>query len=94
MVSLEKCRNYGTKYVVAAHYGLIPDWFIDEYWETFEKNANEKRKLCKQWYGEGLSDEEVLIKYTDMYWDPYNTKQPKEAFMINARNIVKVLGRD
>lgn len=94
MESLEKCRNHGAKYVSVAHYGLLPQWFKDEYWNIFEQNATEKRKLVKQWYGEGLSDEEVLEKYTEVYWDKSKAKQPKDAFMINAKNIVKVLGQD
>lgn len=94
MASLEKCRNYGAEYVVAAHYGILPKEFNDEYWDLFEHNAKEKRKLVKGWYDEGLSDEEVLEKYTEHYWDASRAKeQPREAFIINAKNIVKVLGQ-
>lgn len=75
------------------HYGLIPDDFIDDYWKIYGENAEEKRHLVQKWRKEGLSDEELLEKYTDVYWDKSKQeKQPKEAFMINAVNIVKVLG--
>lgn len=94
MESLEKCRNYGAKYIVAAHYGILPEDYTEEYWQTFEKNAKEKRTLVKGWYDEGLSDEEVLENYTEKYWDKSKAnEQPREAFIINAKNIVKVLGQ-
>lgn len=91
--SLEKCRTYGAGHLVVPHYGLIPDDFIDDYWKIYGENAEEKRHLVQKWRKEGLSDEELLEKYTDVYWDKSKQeKQPKEAFMINAINIVKVLG--
>lgn len=93
IVSVEKCRAYGAAHIIVPHYGLIPERFNQEYWDTFIKNAKEKRKLVKGWYDEGLSDEEVLEKYTEVYWDDSVAKeQPKEAFIMNAKNIVKVLG--
>ena len=93
IVSVEKCRAYDAQYVIVPHYGLLPKSFNQQYWDTFIKNAKEKRKLVKGWYEEGLSDEEVLANYTDVYWDESVAKeQPKEAFIMNAKNIVKVLG--
>ena len=75
------------------HYGLLPESFNQQYWDTFIKNAKEKRQLVKGWYDQGLSDEQVLENYTDVYWDDSVAKeQPKEAFIMTAKNIVKVLG--
>ena len=39
---------------------------------------------------EGLDDEAMLDRYCDKYWDPdMEEVQPKDAFIINSRAIIK-----
>ena len=67
------------------HYGLIPDDFIDDYWKIYGENAEEKRHLVQKWRKEGLSDEELLEKYTDVYWD----KSKQVTFLSTALKVMK-----
>lgn len=92
MESAVKCRDYGARHYVCPHFGLIPDSFKDEFFEKFFAFAERELKLVKEWYGQGLDDEQVLQKYVDEYWcEERASEQPIEAFLANARPMIKVL---
>lgn len=92
MESARKCRGYGAKYIVCPHFGLLPEYFNEEYFDKFVAFANHEKDMIKGWYKEGLSDDEVLKKYTEKYWIPERaSEQPIEAFYANARPMIRVL---
>lgn len=92
MKSYDKCRSYGAKYLVLPHFGLLPEDYNQTYWDFFQKEVENKRKYLRSLRDEGLTEEEILDRYAEKYWDPIKEQeQPYEAFMINSENIVKVL---
>ena len=92
--SLEKCRRYGARYVCLPHFGMLPDYFVDKYWEMFEFFCDEKIKFVSELRDSGLSEEEILDRYVEKYWKPEMIEeQPKEAYIVNCRAIVKAILR-
>ncbi|MCQ4635984.1 MBL fold metallo-hydrolase [Anaerovorax odorimutans] len=92
MESFEKCKAYGPKTIVLPHFGMIPEDFNETYWNFFEKEVENKRVYLRGLVKEGLSEDEIFRQYAAKYWDPIKEQeQPYEAFMINSKNIVKVL---
>ncbi len=89
MVSLDKCRSYGAKRVCLPHFGLLPEYFHEKYWQMFRDSCDEKVDKIKQMRRDGLSIEEMVKEYYNNYWDPrFIAEQPEEAFLINAKAIV------
>ena len=88
--SLKKCKGYGARYICLPHFGLIPQDFNEEYWKLFEQGCSERIEMARQMKAQGLDADEMLRRYRDRYWDPImEQEQPIEAFLINARNIIK-----
>ena len=91
-VSLEKCRNHGAKHICLPHYGMLPDGFIDRYWEMFRKSCDEKIEFIRKLKAEGCTKEEMLESYVDRYWTPdKQQEQPKEAYVLNSGFIVDAI---
>ena len=92
MESLRKCREYGAKHYVCPHFGLIPDDFQQEFFDKYLEFARRELKLVKEWYAQGLDDDQVLEKYVEEYWSEERaSEQPMEAFLANAVPMIKVL---
>ena len=90
--SARKCKAYGAKRIITPHFGIIPEFFNNTYFDSFIENAVREREFVKNMYEEGLSDEEVLHRYKDRFWsESRRSVQPEEAFMTNAVNIIRVL---
>ena len=93
--SAEKCRNYGAKHLISPHYGLMPAYYNERYWELFVATAESYKEFFCDLFRQGLSDEEVLEKYAQKHWvGGRKTTQPKEAFLLNAGTVVKVFKRE
>jgi len=90
MASVEKCRDYGASLIVSPHFGIIPEHYNSRYWELFLSASAYYRGFLFDMFDLGLSEDEILDKYSEVHWDERRKKeQPKEAFLLNVRNIVK-----
>ena len=88
--SLDKCKAYGARYICLPHFGLIPQDFNEEYWDRFEQGCEDRIQMAREMKAEGLEADQMLERYRDRYWDPImEQEQPIEAFLINAKNIIK-----
>lgn len=91
-VSLEKCRDHGAKHICLPHYGMLPDGFIDRYWEMFRRSCDEKIEFIGKLKAEGCTKEGMLDLYVDRYWTPdKQQEQPKEAYVLNSGFIVDAI---
>jgi len=91
MASVEKCRAYGAKYLVSSHYGMMPEYYNEKYWESFLSTTDDYKEFLFGLFERGLLYDEIMEKYAERYWDDRRKKeQPKEAFILNAQNVVKV----
>lgn len=89
--SVEKCRNYGAVTLISPHYGIIPEYYNNRYWELFVSEVENYKEFLFDMFSRNLAGEEILIKYEEKFWDDRRkSEQPKEAFLLNAKNIIKV----
>ncbi len=87
--SLEKCRKYRAKRIVSPHYGIIPGYYNQEYWDLYEKAMEHEEMFIKGLREKGLPAEDMLNEYTKHFWREDRAKeQPIEAFRINAARII------
>lgn len=95
MESIKKCQAYPIKHLISPHYGLIPDFFIVDYWKLFVDSAEEKKNYLFSLYSNKMSFEEILEDYLKKYWNKARgAEQPIEAFRENAINIIKAIIKD
>lgn len=95
MESLEKCRNYNPRHIISPHYGMVPDFYKDNYWKMFSDFAEKKKDFIKKMYESNFSMEKMLSEYTKIYWnETLATEQPKEAFIENAKSIIHTMTKD
>lgn len=90
MESADKCKAYGAKHIIGPHYGIVPDGFVDKYFDLYKSFANEEKEKILYWYDEGMSFDELMAKYEEEYWSEERGKaQPKAAFLENAKYTIK-----
>lgn len=90
--SFERCRNYRAEHIVLPHFGRIPQYFNETYWNLYEAELEDKMAYLGQLVSEGMSEDEIFETYARKYWDPIKAQeQPYEAFLINSEHIVRVL---
>lgn len=89
-----KCMEYNAKYICLPHFGLLPQNFNDTYWELLEKETIEKYNFISYMAKNSFSEEDMLNEYVNKYLVPgIEEIQPKDAFMINARAVIKAFLR-
>lgn len=92
LASAYKCRAYKAKTYVCPHYGIIPENYVDRFFDDFIKCAVKRRDDIARWYASGLDEDQVVEKYKETYYNEVlATEQPLEAFLANARATVSLL---
>lgn len=92
MRSLERCRGYGARYICLPHFGMLPEYFNERYWEMFGEACHEKLMFVRDMAERALGEDEMVEEYIKKYWNPALEKvQPVEAYVINARAIIKAM---
>ena len=90
IVSAEKCKSYRPKMILVPHYGMLPDQLVDEYFDIYTEFAEYEKDLIIGLYDKGYDFGQIMAAYEDKYWSEERGKgQPKEAFLENAKYIVK-----
>lgn len=94
MDSMKKCMVYNPEYICIPHFGMLPKDFNNTYWKMFKEECESKYDFIKEMKDDGKTEEQMLDIYVDRYWTPAKEKeQPKEAYIINSRAIVKAFLR-
>ncbi|MGN0659448.1 MAG: MBL fold metallo-hydrolase [Emergencia sp.] len=89
MESAEKCRAYGARQILCAHYGLVPESFTGAFFDMYEIAAQEEKDFILEQYDRGLDMEQILEEYDRHFWSEERGKgQPRAAFLENARYII------
>lgn len=95
VASRKKCMDYGAKYICLPHFGMIPRDFNDTYWQMLEDETDTKLEFIRDMYEENFSEEQMLDKYVEKYWDPaIEEVQPVDAFMINSKAIIRAFVKE
>lgn len=93
--SLEKCRSAGARHLVSPHFGMVPDYYIETYWQLYEEKLEEEEAFLSSLYQQNLSEKEMLEKFTHKYWSQERSQeQPIEAFLLNAKNTIKAAKKE
>lgn len=92
MKSALKCKAYGAKYIICPHFGMLPDYFSDEYFDLYIKSAEYKKDFLFDLYKKGYTIDQILNEYSKHHWsEQRGNVQPKEAFLINAKHMINVI---
>ena len=93
--SADRCESREPAGICLPHFGMMPEETTDKYWDMFRDECRSKTEFVWEMSSEGLTEDEMLEKYLDRYWTPLKQmEQPREAFEINSRHILKSLIRE
>lgn len=88
--SLDKCKTYNPKRLISPHYGMIPSYYTQAYWNLYVEKLDEELTFIRGMYEQNLSEDEMVRRFTERYWaEERSQEQPVEAFLLNARNTIK-----
>lgn len=90
IVSIGKCRKIEADQIISPHYGLVPEYDREAYWDLAMAINNKTRDFILKKFREGLSHDEILKAYTKTFYvGVLSEDQPKEAFLTNAGSRIK-----
>ena len=90
--STYKCKNIGAKTLIPSHFGTIPEYYNNRYYDLFIETAEKEKEAIVSLYNKGASFDELLECYKHMNWTVARSKvQPYEAFLENANYIIRHL---
>ena len=90
--SSRRCRAYGVNYICLSHFGMLPQSYNETYWDMLFAACDEKYDFIAAMVAEGLTEEQMLERYTDHYWSEYKAvEQPREAYLLNSGYILKTV---
>ena len=94
VASALKCRAIGARHLVSSHFGIVPEYYSEQYYTDYLRVAREQYDMTRNMLAEGRGYDDILEEYKSRYWsDIRSNSQPLDAFMENARIIVKNLIR-
>ena len=92
LASADKCRRIGARHLCLPHFGMVPPDMLEGYWDDFAQECESKMDFARQLRDGGLDEDTMLSRYADRYWTGVKQmEQPKEAFMLNSRHILRAL---
>lgn len=81
--SIEKCSKIKCKYVIAPHYGIMPN--AEDYFKKCTLITIETRDFILNLVKKGLNFEEIMQRFEEKYYTEARTIQlPYKAFLANA----------
>ncbi|MBQ6371096.1 MAG: MBL fold metallo-hydrolase [Firmicutes bacterium] len=95
LLSAEKCRHLNARHLALPHFGMVPEDLLGGYWDDFAAECESKMDFVRKLRDGGLDEETMLQRYADRYWTGYKQmEQPKEAFMLNSKYILRALQKE
>ncbi|MGI6177010.1 MAG: MBL fold metallo-hydrolase [Eubacterium sp.] len=87
--SAAKCRAAKAKTLMVSHYGVIPKFYNDKYFDLYIRTAEAQRDRILKLYRQGKSYDEIFEDYKAATWNEMRAvSQPYPAFELNARYII------
>ncbi len=92
MESIEKCSKIDAEHIISPHYGLVPEYDREAYWDLAMESVIRNKDFISDKIKEGASFEKIMEEYTkEFYIDFVSNEQPKEAFLLNAQHMIRNL---
>jgi len=93
--SVKKCREIQYKHLSLPHTGIVSDEIANGYFDRALENNTACRDFIVDMNNKGLSEEEMLERFTEKYSNKTLLNfQPIEAFIANARATIACTLRD
>ena len=95
IASADKCAAYGAKQLIGPHYGLVPEFYTDNYFRQYKAAAEDLKDYILYWAEQGLDHDGLLKKVEEKCWSEERGRaQPKAAFLENAGYTVDLICRE
>lgn len=95
VTSIEKCRKIDAKYIISPHYGQVPEYDREAYWDMALATVNQNRDYILEKRKEGMDFDDILEAYTETFYHDFIARvQLKEAFTLNAQNMIRNLMKE
>lgn len=88
--SVDKCIAYDANVLITPHYGVHPHGYEWRFFEMFKADQAEREEFVLKLHKEGKSFEEIFAAYDERFKTELDI-QPHEAFVENAKSIIKVI---
>ncbi|MBQ4649999.1 MAG: MBL fold metallo-hydrolase [Firmicutes bacterium] len=91
----EKLKKIDVKWVIAAHYGVLPQELNKSFFDRYIAEARKERKIIMDAIAAGMTYEEILDEHKKVFWtEGRRRNHPFEAYRINAEATVKLTMKD
>lgn len=89
--SAQRLKQIDTNYIIGPHYGVVSKKAKETFFDDFIKAAEAERELIFKGIEEGLSDEEILERHKQAYWNKErSSNQPYPAYKLNAEITIRL----
>lgn len=93
--SAYKLKALKADWIVATHYGVLPQSVNESFFDRYVSVAEAERRLIVDAINKGLSFDEILEEHKKAYWsEGRNKNHPFAAYRMNAEETVKVIMRE
>jgi len=93
--SAEKLKKLDVDWIVATHYGVLPQHVNSTFFDRYIRVACAERKLIEDAFRQGMTVDEILDEHKKVYWsEGRNKNHPFAAYRMNAEETVKVVMRE
>lgn len=90
--SARRCKACNPRSIIAPHFGMIPSYFTDDFFDLYIKSAEEEKAFIEKCYNRKMTFDEVYKEFENKYWSEERAKaQPKAAFKENALISIRLI---
>ncbi|MBP3759155.1 MAG: MBL fold metallo-hydrolase [Firmicutes bacterium] len=91
----ERMSALGAKRIVSMHYGFIPEYYNDKYFEEYINEAKWERELIVKCIKKGFSDDEISDIHDIFYWEEgLRAAHPYDAYHMNTMITIKLVRKE
>jgi glyoxylase-like metal-dependent hydrolase (beta-lactamase superfamily II) len=91
----ERMSALGAKRIVSMHYGFIPEYYNDKYFEEYINEAKWERELIVKCIKNGFSDDEISDIHDIFYWEEgLRAAHPYDAYHLNTMITIKLVRKE
>lgn len=91
--SLQKCKEAAPAFIVAPHYGLVPEEQVDGYFDIAEMYVDKTKDIVCELIQKGKTDDEIYEAYEAFLW-PLHKGTVKKGFMTNGKVCIKSIRKE
>ena len=93
--SVIKCREYKPKQLISPHFGMIPPYYIEKYFEIFIEESEREKKMILGSKSKGMTIKEIQMEHEKCYWsEERRSTQPKSAYVENRNHTINCIIRE